>query len=84
MMSKKQITVSKVLNEHSNPIAELVQVACRYESNISIESDNKKINAKSIMGVMAFRPTVGMVINITTEGSDEEEALVAMENYLAN
>lgn len=84
MMSKKQITVSKVLNEHSNPIAELVQVACRYESNISIESDNKKINAKSIMGVMAFRPTVGMVINITTEGSDEEEALVAMENYLAD
>lgn len=83
-MSKKQITVSDALNEHSNPIAELVQVACRYESNISIESNNKKINAKSIMGVMAFRPVAGMVVDITTEGKDEEEALKAMEEYLAN
>ena len=82
-MSEKQITVSDALNEHSNPIAELVQVACRYDSSITIISDNKKINAKSIMGVMAFRPAVGMLVNIVTEGSDEEEALKAMEAYLA-
>lgn len=81
-MNKKEITVSDVLNEHSNPIAELVQVACRYECNISIESENRKINAKSIMGVMAFHPAVGMNISIITDGSDEEEALAAMENYL--
>lgn len=83
-MSRKEITVSDVLNEHSNPIAELVQVACRYECNISIESNNKKINAKSIMGVMAFRPTVGMNISIITDGKDEEEALEAMESYLCS
>lgn len=81
-MSKKQVTVSDILGKYNNPIAELVQVACRYESEIIIQSENKKINAKSIMGVMAFRPDQGMVVEVSTEGKDEEEALDAMEGFL--
>ena len=81
-MSNKEIVVSDVSREHENPIAELVQVACQFDSNIVLENDNRKINAKSIMGIMAFNPTLGMTVNIVADGSDEQEALVAMEKFL--
>ncbi|MCI5517687.1 HPr family phosphocarrier protein [Roseburia sp. MUC/MUC-530-WT-4D] len=81
-MNKKNIVVSDVSKEHDNPIAELVQVACQFDSNITLESDNRKINAKSIMGIMAFNPTEGMSIDIVTDGADEKEALSAIEKFL--
>ena len=81
-MGKKEVVVSDVSVEHENPIAELVQVACQFDSNIVLENDNRKINAKSIMGIMAFNPTRGMTVNIVADGSDEQEALVAMEKFL--
>ena len=81
-MSNKEIVVYDVSREHENPIAELVQVACQFDSNIVLENDNRKINAKSIMGIMAFNPTRGMTVNIVADGSDEQEALVAMEKFL--
>lgn len=81
-MSKKEITVSNVSGKHDNPIAELVQVACQFDSNIILESENRKINAKSIMGIMAFNPSKGMTVNIVADGSDEDEALLAMEKFL--
>lgn len=81
-MSRKEIIVSNVSKAHNNPIAELVQVACRFDSEIILESNNCKINAKSIMGIMAFNPSKGMTVNIVAEGCDEEEAVVAMERFL--
>lgn len=81
-MSKKSVIVSNVAQEHDNPIAELVQVACKFDSNIMLESDNHRINAKSIMGIMAFNPTEGMSVDIVAEGADEQEALIAIEKFL--
>ena len=81
-MSNKQIIVSNVAKGHQNPIAELVQVACQFDSNITFVNENRKINAKSIMGIMAFNPCKGMSVNIITEGNDEKEALLAMEKFL--
>ena len=45
-MSKKEIIVSNVSEEHNNPIAELVQVACRFDSEIILESDNRRITPR--------------------------------------
>lgn len=81
-MSEKTIIVSNVESEHENPIAELVQVACQFDSEITLESEEKRINAKSIMGIMAFNPSKGMSINIVADGKDEEEAIMAMERFL--
>ena len=81
-MSNKEIVISDVNRVYENPIAELVQVACQFDSNIVFENDNRKINAKSIMGIMAFNPTLGMTVNIVADGTDEKEALVAMEKFL--
>ena len=63
-MSKKSIVVTKVSEGHDNPIAELVQVACKFDSEITLESENRKINAKSIMGIMAFNPHNGVEVEI--------------------
>ena len=81
-MSKKNVIVSNVSDGYANPIAELVQVACRFNSEIILESNNRRINAKSIMGIMAFNPREGMSVDIVTEGSDEQEALLAIERFL--
>ena len=81
-MSRKNVIVSNVAKGHSNPIAELVQVACRFDSEIILESDNRRINAKSIMGIMAFNPSEGMSVSIVAEGSDEEEAILEIEKFL--
>ena len=81
-MSTKEVVVSNVVKGHNNPVAELVQAACRFDSEIIFESNNRRINAKSIMGIMAFNPSEGMTVNIVATGSDEEEAIVAMENFL--
>lgn len=81
-MSEKKIIVSNVERAHDNPIAELVQVACQFDSEITLESEEKRINAKSIMGIMAFNPAKGMSINIVADGKDEEEAIMAMERFL--
>lgn len=82
-MSEKKVIVSNVEKEHKNPIAELVQVACQFDSEITLESEEKRINAKSIMGIMAFNPSKGMSVNIVADGCDEKEALMAMERFLA-
>ena len=81
-MSKKSIVVTKVCEGHDNPIAELVQVACKFDSEITLESDNRKINAKSIMGMMSLVLTNGAVVTIDAEGTDEVEAVEALERFL--
>ncbi len=81
-MNKKNVVVSDVEKKYENPVAELVQVACQYGSKIVLINDNRRINAKSIMGIMAFNPHKGMDVCIETNGEDETEALAAMERFL--
>ena len=81
-MSKKEVIVSDLSKKRENAFAELVQVACQFDSRIILESDNKQKKTKSIMGIMAFNPSGGMTVNIETEGKDESEALLAMEKFL--
>ena len=81
-MSKKRVVVSNMSKRHDNPVAELVQMACRFDSEIILENENRRINAKSIMGIMAFNPCEGMTVDIVTTGNEEVEALEAMEKFL--
>ena len=81
-MKKQNVIVSNVADGHDNPIAELVQLACTFDSDIILENQNRRINAKSIMGIMAFNPSDGMSVDITTEGEDEQAAMDAIEKFL--
>lgn len=62
-------------------MAELIHVACIFDSDIILENSQYRINAKSLMGVMAFHPTGGIAVSITTSGKDEQEALSAVEDF---
>ncbi|WP_331001237.1 HPr family phosphocarrier protein [Lientehia hominis] len=68
----------------ARPVAMLVQVASQYESSIYIEGDSKKVNAKSIMGMMTLGLNEGEAVLVTANGQDEERAVAAIEQYLSN
>lgn len=78
------VEVADIEKTHKNPIAELVQTACRFESHIEIGSEGKNINAKSLMGIMAFGLKQGMEVSISAEGSDEEEAVDCIKQFLTS
>ena len=82
MSRKKEVIVSDVSKKHDNPIAELVQVACCFDSEIILESNNRKINAKSIMGLMTLGLRAGESVTVHADGSDEEDAVDKIEAYL--
>ena len=82
-MVQKNIKIQIPTGLEARPVAVLVQIASKYESSIFIESGTKRVNAKSIMGIMAFNPCKGMSVNIVATGTDEQEALNAMERFLA-
>ena len=70
----KTVSVSGI-GEYKNPISQLVQTACKYDSHISLESGTKSINAKSLLGVLSLGIMGGTDIRIIADGSDEEEAV---------
>lgn len=83
-MIKKTITVQLSSGLEARPVAMLVQVASQYDSRIQIECGDKKVNAKSIMGMMTLGLNVGESIVVSAEGVDEEAALAGIESYLTN
>lgn len=77
------VEVGNIENTYSNPVAELVQTACKYESHITIQEGGKYINAKSLMGMMAFGLKNGMKVEISADGADESDAVDAVKHFLA-
>ncbi len=82
-MIEKAIEVKMAQDVDARPIAMLVQVASRYESNIYIISGDRKVNAKSIMGMMTLTLDKGQTITVTADGEDEQTAIENIENYLS-
>lgn len=81
-MQNKTITVNIENGLEARPIALLVQEAGKFESRIYLEIGTKKVNAKSIMGMMSLGLTNGDDLTIITEGSDEEAAATAIAEFL--
>lgn len=83
-MISKPITIGISNGLEARPIALLVQVASQYASNIYLESQEKKVNAKSIMGMMTLGLDSGEEITLSANGEDEEAAMNSIEQYLSN
>ncbi len=81
-MTTKNVIVDMKAGPGAMPVAMLVQVASRYESKIYITEAEKKINAKSIMGMMALGLTNGTELLIAADGYDENDAIEAVEKFL--
>lgn len=82
-MSTKEITIRLENGLEARPVAMLVQVASQYESSVYLEAGSKKVNAKSIMGMMSLGLDTGEKVTVITEGSDEEAAIDGIEKYLS-
>lgn len=83
-MISKPITIGISNGLEARPIALLVQVVSQYASNIYLESQEKKVNAKSIMGMMSLGLDAGESVTVSVEGEDEVEAMKSIEEYLSN
>lgn len=83
-MKQKEIVISIPNGLEARPVALLVQVASRFDSVIHIEIDEKKVNAKSIMGMMSLGLSEGQKVVIIADGDDETEAINSIEQYLSN
>ena len=82
-MKKQVVTIEIASGLEARPVAMLVQVASQYDSEIYIMRDNKKVNAKSIMGMMTLGLDMGDSIEVSTNGTDEEKAMEAIVEYLS-
>ena len=83
-MVKKVITIEGQNSSEAKPVAMLVQVASQYESTIYLETGSKRVNAKSIMGMMTLALMEGMDILVEADGNDETAAVSEIEKYLNN
>jgi len=86
-MISKEIVVNIPTADDSRPVATLVQIACKYDSEIKLTcGGNKVINAKSIVGMMFISSTLntGDKIAVSCEGKDEEAAMNEIEKFLTN
>lgn len=81
-MIKKAVTIRANMDMDAHPVAHLVQEASQYKSQVFIEVDNKKINAKSIMGMMSLPLSEGMNLTVVAEGADEVNAVNGVESFL--
>ncbi|MGX4668816.1 HPr family phosphocarrier protein [Cerasibacillus sp. JNUCC 74] len=67
----------------ARPAAEFVQEANQYVSHVFIEKNGKKVNAKSIMGLMSIAITAGEEITIIADGADEEKAITQLTDFVS-
>lgn len=82
-MIKKSIRIQLEGGLEARPIALLVQEASKYDSVIYIQSENKRVNAKSIMGMMSLGLDNGEELVVSAEGTDEAEAVDGIERFLS-
>ncbi|APC49104.1 HPr family phosphocarrier protein [Virgibacillus halodenitrificans] len=83
-MVEKSVNVELETGLQARPAAQFVQEANRYSANLFLEKDGKKVNAKSIMGLMSLAITNGENITLIADGIDEEEAIHHLSSFVSN
>ncbi len=81
-MIKKEIEIINKLGLHARAAAKFVRTASQFNSNIEVEKNQRKVNGKSILGVMLLAAATGDQIMLFIEGDDEQHALEAIEQLI--
>lgn len=82
-MITKKIKIQIQNGLEARPVAVLVQVASQFDSSIYVECGDRKVNAKSIMGMMALGLDAGEEVTVSAEGEDESSAMEDIEKFLS-
>lgn len=81
-MTKRSIQISLESGLEARPVALLVQEASKYDSTIYIQSGERRVNAKSIMGMMSLGLDNGEELEVSADGTDEISAVEGIEHFL--
>ena len=84
MIAKKDIIVKNKTGLHARPAAVFVQLANKFESEITIIKDEQQVNGKSIMGILMLAAEKGAKITIIAEGADAEQAVSELAEILSS
>ncbi|MGN0248759.1 MAG: HPr family phosphocarrier protein [Lachnospiraceae bacterium] len=82
-MIQKSMQIQLANGLEARPVAVLVQKASMFDSKIYIEAEGKKVNAKSIMGMMSLGLNAGEEVTVIAEGTDENAAVDSLEDYIS-
>lgn len=81
-MLSKAIVVQNQVGLHARPATFFIQKSNEFKSSIWVEKDERRVNAKSLLGVLSLGITKGTEITIIADGSDEKDAIDALENLV--
>ena len=83
-MQQRDVEIVNKLWLHASPSARLTQLASSFQSNVFMSRNGRRVNAKSIMGVMMLAASKGSTITLETEGEDEAEAMDALAGLISS
>jgi phosphocarrier protein len=83
-MLQQEVEIINKLGLHARASAKLTQVAGRFKANVWVSRNGRRVNAKSIMGVMMLAAAKGSTLVVETDGPDEKEALAAVTRLISN
>ncbi|TAA72701.1 phosphocarrier protein HPr [Planococcus salinarum] len=81
-MTEKQFTITDEAGMHARPASALVGSVSKFKSDIMLEFKGKKVNLKSILGVMSLGISSGSIVTISADGEDEDEAMATIEEAM--
>ena len=82
-MITREVTITNAIGLHARPATFFIQKANSYQSSVFVEREDRRANAKSLLGVLSLGIAQGMTVRIITEGADEAEALEGLVALIA-
>ena len=83
-MLKKDVTITNNIGLHARPATFFIQKANSFKASIWVEKDDRKVNAKSLLGVLSLGIAKGMTVTLIADGTDEEEAINGLVELVLN
>ncbi len=83
-MLTREVTINNQVGLHARPATFFIQKANEFKSSIWIEKEDRKVNAKSLLGVLSLGIVKGTSVNLVADGSDEKEALTTLAALIAS
>ena len=81
-MVKREMTITNNIGLHARPATFFIQKANTFKSSVWIEKDERRVNAKSLLGVLSLGIAKGMVVTVIADGADENEAVDGLINLV--
>ena len=81
-MITQNVTIKNTIGLHARPATFCIQKANSFRSSIWVEKDDRRVNAKSLLGVLSLGVIGGMTVTLMADGEDEKEAIKVLQNFL--